>query len=125
MNRPELRIATIALIIDAAVACLTGCATQKEWATTGGSRSDGTVELSYQYQEVEAPQENAEQGVTLASTTCAAWGYSGAQPFSGEIKQCSETGGLSGCFLWTVTRKYQCTGAPSTGAVVSPTTARQ
>jgi hypothetical protein len=110
------------IVVAASVVCIASCATQKEWTATGGSRADGTVDLSYQYGELQAPQEDTEQGVTLASTTCAEWGYSGAQAFGGQTKQCSQLGGLSGCLLWTVTRKYQCTGAPSTGPVAVPAT---
>jgi len=111
-NVKGFRIVWITL---AAVACLAGCTVARDWTATGGSRADGTVELSYQYGMFQVPRENETQGVDLATLTCSGWGYSGAQPFGGEIKQCGAQNS-SGCISWLVTRKYQCLGAPGSAA---------
>ena len=104
-----MKIAFSALFV--AMVCLAGCATTKEWAATGGSRSDGVVKLSFQFGLFEQPQVSEEQGVVLAKSRCAAWGYSGAEAFGGQTKVCNNVT-TSGCNSWLVTREYQCTGKP-------------
>ncbi len=52
-------------ILTLAGLMLTGCATQKELVVAGGSKADGTVELSsYSYRDFEVPHINEEQGLT-------------------------------------------------------------
>lgn len=97
------------LFITAAV--LAGCATPKQLVATGGSRADGTVKMSYEYGRFETPQVNGAQGTATAKQRCAAWGYSGAEPFGGATKQCVNSSN-SGCNRWMVTFEYQCTGTP-------------
>jgi hypothetical protein len=96
----------------ASVLLLASCATTKEFEATNGSRSDGTVALSYEYGMLESPREDQEQGATLAASTCAGWGYSGTQPFGGETHQCNAVDPNVGCVRWLVTRRYQCLGSP-------------
>lgn len=105
-----LRAIALALI---ATLVMNGCATTEEFVATGGSRADGAVNLNYEYGMFQSPHEDSEQGVTLASSTCAGWGYSGSQPFGGETSQCSERNGYGACIRWVVTRRYQCLGSPS------------
>ncbi|QJD30915.1 YecR family lipoprotein [Methylococcus geothermalis] len=64
---------TVALLLGIA-----GCAVRKDWFATGGSRADGTVQLSYTWRRFEQPVVDGAQGVALATSRCAAWGYSGA-----------------------------------------------
>lgn len=90
---------------------LLGCATRKDWTATGGSRSDGVIRLSYELGEFEKPQLSEQQAINLARQRCKAWGYSGTEAFGGLTRQCSQSGGFSGCTLWMVTKEYQCTGA--------------
>jgi YecR-like lipoprotein len=78
----------------------------------GGSRADGTVDLSYEYGGLQQPQIDESQGVDLAATTCAGWGYSSSQPFGGTLNRCEEVNGYGMCLRYLVTRKYQCLGAP-------------
>jgi hypothetical protein len=105
-----MKIAFAALSV--AMVCLAGCATTtKEWVATGGSRSDGVVKLSYQYGLFELPQVSEEQALTLAKRHCAAWGYTGAEPFGGQTVVCINPI-PTGCRSWQVTREYQCTGNP-------------
>lgn len=102
----------LALVMAFATICLIGCATTKEFVATGGSRADGTVTLSYEYGMFQAPQEDEQQGLALASSTCAAWGYSGSQAFGGETQECSKVNGYGNCIRTLVTRRYQCLGSP-------------
>ena len=89
-----------------------GCAVPKQLVPTGGSRSDGTVKLSFEYGVFEAPKLNAEQGMNAAKKRCSAWGYTGAEPFGGASKKCVDSSS-SGCVQWLVTVEYQCTGTPT------------
>lgn len=102
-----------------AVVALTGCATQKEWFATGGSRADGTVKLSYEYGAFERPQLSETKGTALAKSRCAVWGYTGAEPFGGQTQACNEYFGR-GCNRWLVTREYQCTGTGNTETSAAP-----
>jgi hypothetical protein len=88
---------------------MTGCAVEKQLIPTGGSRADGTVKLSFEYGAFEVPKLDTSQALTLAQQRCAAWGYTGADPFGGGIKRCN-SGNAYGCNQWLVTYEYQCTG---------------
>lgn len=98
----------------ALLAALAACATAKTWTATGGSRSDGTVRLSYEYGLFEAPTIDENQGLTVAKQRCAIWGYSGAEAFGGVTTQCTAPSS-SGCMTTLVTKEYQCTGTGSGG----------
>jgi hypothetical protein len=89
-----------------------GCAVQKQLVPTGGSRADGTVKLSFEYGLFEAPKLDEQQGMSVAEKRCAAWGYTGAEPFGGSTKACINSSN-SGCNRWLVTIEYQCTGSSS------------
>jgi hypothetical protein len=104
---------TIFLCILVSVVCLSGCAVQEQWAATGGSRADGTVELAYEYQQFQEPEVDDAQGADLAASRCAVWGYTGSEPFGGVMRKCQAFGGYGNCLNWLVTKNYQCTGAPS------------
>ena len=88
-----------------------GCAVNKQLTPTGGSRADGTVKLSFEYGAFEVPKLDGQQGMSAARQRCAAWGYTGVEPFGGSTKTCS-SGSRSGCDRWLVTVEYQCTGTP-------------
>jgi hypothetical protein len=53
------------------------------YVATGGSKSDGTVKLSYEFGLFQEPVVNEQQGLELAKSKCAMWGYTGAEPFGG------------------------------------------
>lgn len=97
------------LVVLASTLILSGCATKKQLVPTGGSKSDGTVRMSYSYGMFENPVVDPSQGMTAAKARCAAWGYSGAEPFGGFTSQCSQPS-TSGCMQTLVTIEYQCTG---------------
>ena len=50
-----------------------------------------------------------QQGAQAAAQRCAAWGYSGAEPFGSYTSVCSQPSS-SGCMKTMVTMEYQCTG---------------
>ncbi len=94
---------------------LTACATQETLVPTGGSRSDGTIQLSYEYGLFQVPQVNMGQAAQTAADRCAAWGYSGAQPFGGQINRCEQFNAYGNCVQTLVTVSFQCVGTPSGG----------
>lgn len=85
-----------------------GCATTKLLQATGGSKSDGVVELAYQYGAFEKPVVDWDAGLRTAIQRCSAWGYRGADPFGGTMSDCQAYDGYGGCNSWLVTVKYQC-----------------
>lgn len=90
---------------------LTGCATAKNWSATGGSRADGVVRLSYEVGAFEKPMLNESEAVSLATSRCQTWGYSGAEAFGGVTRVCNMPGGgFGGCQGWLITKEFQCTG---------------
>lgn len=103
----------VATLVSAVVLAMAvqGCAVQKTMQATGGSRSDGTVKLSYEFGMFEAPKIDMAQGLESAKKRCASWGYSGAEAFGGQTKTCNGYSG-GGCNNWLVTVEFQCTGTP-------------
>lgn len=101
----------LSIVVAAFFALEAGCVTVKEWAATGGSRSDGIVVLSYTHGNFESPQSDLAQGAMIAEERCKSWGYQGAQAFGGEIKRCTMPA-PGGCNYWQVDRQFQCTGQP-------------
>lgn len=92
-----------------------GCASVKTLEATGGSRSDGTVELSYEYGGFEALRVQREQGLLTARQRCAAWGYSDAEAFGGQKSTC-QVSNRWGCLRFFVTVTYQCIAASDSKA---------
>ena len=101
---------SVGLLFIFSAMTIVGCAATKEWSATGGSRSDGTVKLSYEVGEFEKAQLSESQGLGLATQRCQTWGYSGAEAFGGVTRQCNLGGGFGGCSRWFITKEYQCTG---------------
>lgn len=86
------------------------CASPKLWIPTGGSRADGTVKLSYEYNLFESPKLSAQQGMEAAADRCKAWGYSSAEAFGGVVTTCTSRDQFGSCTYWVVTADYQCIG---------------
>ena len=99
------------VVILATFVMLVGCATTKQYGATGGSRSDGTVKLSYQYGQFEKPVVNPQQAVEIARSKCSAWGYDNAEAFGTEVSNCTASNQY-GCVQWLVTAEFQCLGGP-------------
>jgi len=95
------------LLVGLASALLAGCSAHKEFVATGGSKADGTIELSYSYGSFEIPKVNEEQGLQLAKKRCESWGYKNAEKFGGRKQVCAMPSGF-GCNEFTVTMQYQC-----------------
>lgn len=93
------------------IASITACATVKVPQPTGGSRADGTVDLSYQYGMFEEPQIDWIAAENAATQRCSAWGYSGAEAFGGQTQQCQKFNGYGNCIQQHVTVSYQCLGS--------------
>lgn len=96
-----------------AVATLAGCATQKSWLVTDGSRADGVISLSYEHNEFQRPKLSQTEADQLASRRCAAWGYKGAETFGSQRTDCLSRRGFGSCGSRRVTVEYQCTGIQS------------
>jgi hypothetical protein len=98
------------------VAAMAGCTMKvnKDWSATGGSRSDATVKMSYQYDPMaETPIVADEQALLLAKQRCLSWGYSDAEAFGGTTSICQQTvSGMYGstCRNQLVTKEFQCIG---------------
>ncbi len=122
MKPNHAKVLILGIIVTASL-WLAGCSTTKEYVATGGSRADGTVDLSYEYVMFESPVENVQQGTTVASSTCAGWGYSASQPFGGETQRCEAVNGYGSCIRWLVTRRYQCLGSPDSARSGMPASA--
>lgn len=106
-----MKFVTLLAVSALVIMSIGGCAVQKQLVPTGGSRADGIVKLSFEYGSFEVPQVDQEQGLSLAQKRCAVWGYTGAEPFGGFTKTCSQRSNM-GCDRWLVTVEYQCTGTP-------------
>lgn len=88
---------------------LVGCATHKVMQATGGSKSDGTVDLSFNYGMFEKPEVDWQSALTTAQKRCAAWGYKNAESFGGQKNSCQAYNGYGNCVNMAVTVTYQCT----------------
>ena len=104
---------TTMLLLAAAAVASASCAVQKQWAAIGGSRSDGTVKMAYEYGGFEQPVVDNSAAFESAKRHCAEWGYSNAKPFEGVTKQCTSYNQY-GCVRWRVVATFQCTGTPRT-----------
>lgn len=95
------------------IIALTGCATAVAPETTGGSRADGTVKLSYEYGLFQKPVVDWNQAQVSAAQSCKVWGYTSAQKFGGGEQHCEQADMYGNCIRMMVTVSYQCTGHPS------------
>ncbi len=86
---------------------LTGCATPKQWEATGGSKTDGVVQVSYELGQFESGQTSATQGLATAEGRCKVWGYKSAE-VSGSEKNICRTMGQYNCLQTTITQDYLC-----------------
>lgn len=116
MTRSSRFVPVLALIT--AVACLAGCATNKQWSVSGGEKDAGVVRVSYEFPESREPVVSEQAAQELALHRCEGWGYDEAEPIPGQLRQCSNMEDGS-CNLWTVTREYQCTRDVAARAHVS------
>lgn len=97
------------ITIIALLAMASGCATNITPQATGGSRSDGTIIMSYQFGGFQKPIVNWVAAQSTARHRCESWGYSGAEPFGGAQQQCVMWNGY-GCTRTQINMTYQCIG---------------
>lgn len=101
-----MRIGTLTLLI-LVVVC--GCSSVPiNWNAMDGSKSNGTVELSYVYRPIlDTPPSDDHEAILIANQKCQGWGYLGAEAFGGATKSCAES--YNGdCVRVKVTKIYQC-----------------
>ena len=108
MEKPPVPIVVLSALVLIATA---GCAVIKVPAATGGSRADGTVQLSYEYGWLENPQVDLGAASVTATQRCRAWGYTQAEAFA-PMSHCQETDSYGNCLRTLITTTYQCSGAP-------------
>ena len=87
---------------------VTGCSTVTTATPTGGSRSDGFVELSYPTKLFAKVDINWSEAEKQAVHRCSAWGYSSAEAFGGGTHQCYSRNAYGNCVSGLMTHKYQC-----------------
>ena len=97
------------LFLTSVLLFLASCESIKYMQTTGGSKSDGVIEMSYEYGMFETPVVQWDDAKQKAFNACTAWGYKSAQPFGSGFSQCTAINGYGDCISWRVTYKYQCT----------------
>lgn len=107
----------ITLLLAATFLFGTGCAKKvfKNWASSGGSRADATVEVAFVYNPgAEIPEYSEAQGRQVAVEKCRFWGYPEAEPFGMVKKKCQQmiynpwVGPQ--CVEMLVTQEFQCLG---------------
>ncbi|WP_458525663.1 YecR family lipoprotein [Onishia taeanensis] len=74
---------------------------------TGGSKADGTIDLSYEVGMLEKPVIDRAQAYRAANQRCAAWGYEEAEAFGGATSTCISNGSY-GCNRTRYTVTFQC-----------------
>lgn len=87
---------------------INGCAVHKEWGTSGGSKADGIVELSFTLGSFEKPEIDNEKGVQKAIKMCQTWGYNDAQEFDFINRVCNARDFSGSCTSTLITKKFQC-----------------
>jgi hypothetical protein len=102
------------LVCSAICLTLVGCATPMIPQATGGSRADGVIEFSYQFNAMQKPVIDWKIVDAAAKERCAAWGYTNAEAFGGGVQSCA-MGDAFGCNVMQVTTSYQCTGGAVAG----------
>jgi hypothetical protein len=98
------------VLLSATVALLAACAvdTPKTPLPTGGSRADGSVDMSFEVSLFENPIVDWDAAGLTATGRCKAWGYRSADPFEGTRTECNARDAYGTCVQAFVTRTYQC-----------------
>lgn len=85
-----------------------GCTTVKIPQASGGSRSDGVVEMSFDYALFERLDIQWDKAQAEAVYRCKLWGYKNAQRFKGVETSCQDYSPDFGCVSSIAKIKYQC-----------------
>lgn len=89
---------------------LSACVAPSPMQVAGGSKQQGEVVLSFDYNVMQMPTVNVQQGMQTAAAQCQGWGYAGALPKGKPTTACSSKTEGGDCLAWRVTSKFQCTG---------------
>jgi hypothetical protein len=88
---------------------LAACATMKQdWSAVGGSKSDGTIKLSYTQNMFAKYTDESSIALDLAKKKCINWGYKNAEKFGGETYDCLHSSYMYGCEIRKVFVEFQC-----------------
>ena len=99
------------LLTVLAAASLAACVTAASpIRVADGNQNEGTVTLATDYNLMQNPQMDWQQGLQKASAQCQGWGYSGAIPSGKPSQNCSNETQDGDCIGWTVNATFQCTG---------------
>lgn len=107
--------ASACLAIVLPLAALTACTVNRTPVPTSGSRADGIVEMSYELGPLQQANVNLYEAQVQAAARCSSWGYTGAEAFGGQKRQCQMPDGYGGCNMWLVTLSYQCVNPQGQG----------
>lgn len=86
---------------------LAGCSHVTQPTPVGGSRSAGVVRLAFETSSRDSRGVDWRAADASAAQRCEAWGYSRAERFGAEQRQCRAVGVVD-CNLWAVAVDYQC-----------------
>ncbi len=87
---------------------LSACSSNMEMKATGGSKSDGTVTLSFDHAAIVNPIIDEKKALQTAKSKCNVWGFRNAKAFGGSTKKCLEEYKTGGCVGYRVSKVYQC-----------------
>lgn len=96
------------LVIASSLFLLSACSTNMEMKATGGSKSDGTVTLSFDHATILDPIIDEKKALQTAQSKCKVWGFRNAKAFGGSTKKCLEEYKTGGCVAYRVKKVYQC-----------------
>ena len=99
---------TMGLLLCAFMAACAPVKIKTEIYAVDGSRSGGTLDVAYEPGTDGLTVTDRQQGLSLASAKCGAWGYHAADVFGGRVTLPTR-----------IIVKYQCLGSPSDGAQVA------
>jgi hypothetical protein len=89
---------------------LSGCSVIKIPTTTGGSKADGFITMTYTVGSFERAQINWSDVRMRAIKRCQNWGYTAAESYAGSTKRCIYSSPQYGCQQMEISIKYQCIG---------------
>lgn len=109
------------VVVTTLVAAVYGCASPEPIVVTphatGGSKANGTVEMTYEYYRSEEPKLDRKATEAKALERCRVWGYDGAEAFDAVLHECLSSDNY-GCIHFRGTLDFQCT---NTGGQTEPT----
>jgi hypothetical protein len=84
--------------------------TPKEYKTSGGSKADAIIEMSFSYGWLEDPEVDIEHAQYEAAQRCKSWGFDEADAFDLPTETCIRMSKKGNCKEFRVTKKFQCIG---------------